>query len=298
MNMMRWWIVWLAGIAAGTPMCGCGGNGDTIGGSGLLEADDAIISAETSGQVKDLFFTEGTRVLAGDTLLVIDPSRVELELESALAGRKVARARLETSRFQLDQAQEAERYVRSERDRVTTLVKSGTSTQKQLDQLEHELTSAELGRKTARANIAALDAELARIDADINRLRRQLQDCYPVSPIAGVVTEKYIDAGELLVPGRPVARVARLDTVYVKVYLPTAAFASVSIGDQATVDTESGGRQYRGAVVWTSEEAEFTPKNVQTRESRTNLVYAVKIRVANSDGRLKVGMPVFVTIEK
>jgi HlyD family secretion protein len=279
-------------------IAGCGGDTETMGGSGLLEADEVIVSAEAAGRVETIRFDEGTPVNKGDTLLIIDPTRLELQLEAALAGQNVARARLESARLQFEQAKESERFVNAERDRIATLVRAGTATQKQLDQLEHEYTSAVLARRAAQANVAAIEAELTKIEADIGGLRRQLEDCYPICPTTGTVTEKYVEAGELLAPGRPIAKVSLLDTLWVKVYLPTGDFARVQIGDKAVVDTEAGGRQYHGQVIWTSEEAEFTPKNVQTKKSRTNLVYAVKVQVANTDGLLKIGMPVFVTIEK
>jgi HlyD family secretion protein len=277
---------------------GCSSDTKTIGGSGLLEADEVIVSAETAGRVETIRFDEGTPVNKGDTLLIIDPTRLELQLESALAGQNVARARLESARLQFEQAKESERFVSAERDRIATLVRAGTATQKQLDQLEHEYTSAVLARRAAQANVAAIEAELTKIEADINGLIRQLEDCCPICPTTGTVTEKYIEAGELLAPGKPIAKVSHLDTLWVKVYLPTGDFAQVQIGDKAVVDTEAGDKQYHGQVIWTSEEAEFTPKNVQTKKSRTNLVYAVKVQVANTDGLLKIGMPVFVTIEK
>ena len=96
--------------------------------------------------------------------------------------------------------------------------------------------------------------------------------------------------------GKPIAKLSRLDSLWVRVYLPAADFASVKVGDSAVVDTEAGEKVYRGEVVWMSPEAEFTPKNIQTRKSRANLVYAVKIRIANSDRTLKAGMPVYVSI--
>ncbi|MFQ6007628.1 MAG: HlyD family secretion protein [Candidatus Zixiibacteriota bacterium] len=277
---------------------GCDNDTRTIGGSGLIEADGIIVSAETAGRVESLRFEEGTSVCQGDTLLIIDPTRLELELAAARAGQKVALARLESARLQLEQSKESERFVNAERDRIATLVRSGTATQQQLDQLEHELTSATLARRTAQANATAIEAELTKIEADINRLKRQLQDCYPICPTSGTVTAKYVEAGELLAPGRPIAKISRLDTLWVKIYLPTADFAQVKISDKVIVDTESGNRQYQGEIVWTSEEAEFTPKNVQTKKARTNLVYAVKVRVVNTDGLLKIGMPVFVSVEK
>lgn len=275
---------------------GCGSGNDIRGGSGLLEANEVIVSAEVSGQVMSLRFDEGVALKPNDTLLVIDPSRLELELASAEAGRKVAAAQLESARVQLAQAQQTEQHAQRERDRVEKLVSSGTATQKQLDQLNFELTQAGLARETAQTSIAAIKAELAKIDADLARIKRHLKDCYPLSPSGGVVTEKYVEQGELLKPGDPIAKVSQLETLWVKIYLPAGAFAGVKIGDRATVDTEAGGGQYEGQVVWTSEEAEFTPKNVQTEKSRTNLVYAVKVKIDNVDGSLKIGMPVYVTI--
>jgi HlyD family secretion protein len=239
---------------------------------------------------------EGNEVHAGDTLLVIDPSRLELQLASARAGKNVAQAQLTSARVQLEKATEAEKYARSERDRVARLLQSGTATQKQLDQLEFELTQAKLSRETALAAIGTTEAELARIQADINRIEREINDCYPLSPIDGIITEKFVEMGELLNPGKAVIKISRLNSLWVKVYLPAGDFANIKIGDSAVIDTEAGGSQYTGEVVWTSEEAEFTPKNVQTEKSRANLVYAVKVRVENSDGNLKIGMPVYVTL--
>jgi len=297
MDAKRLLIAWVL-LSLTVTLLDCSNGNDVPGGSGLLEADEVIVSAEAAGRVESIRFVEGSQIEESDTLLIIDPSRLELELESALAGQQVTQARLQTANLQLEKARESERFAGAERDRVASLVKSGTATQKQLDQLEHEYTMAALGQQTARANITAIKAELTKIEADINRIRRQLQDCYPVAPMKGTITEKLVEKGELLAPGKPIAKISRLDTLWVKVYLPTADFAEIKVGDKATVDTEAGGKKYLGEVVWTSEEAEFTPKNIQTRKSRTNLVYAAKVRVANSDGHLKIGMPVFVTIEK
>ncbi|HUV29995.1 MAG TPA: HlyD family efflux transporter periplasmic adaptor subunit [Acidobacteriota bacterium] len=275
----------------------CGGLGDSSGGSGLVEADEVIVSAETSGQIQAVFFGEGTALKEGDTLLVIDGSRLELQMASMRAGREVATANLETARIKVQQATEAEEYAKSEFERASRLLKSGTATQKQFEQLQFEHSQAVLSKQAALANVRTLDAEIKKLDSDIDRFARELKDCYPLAPLSGTVTEKYIDAGELLAVGRPVAKIVRLDTVWVKVYLPAATFANVVSGTGARISTETGGREYDGTVVWTADEAEFTPKNVQTAESRAGLVYAVKVRIPNTDRRLKVGMPVFVSLE-
>ncbi len=274
----------------------CAGDSDRIGGSGLMEADETIVSAETSGRVLSLAFDEGDAVKINDTLAVIDPSRLELQLASAGAGRQVAQAQLEAAQVQLSKAGEAEQFAQNERDRIEKLLQSGTATRKQMDQVEFELTQAKLSRKSAEASLSTTRAELARIEAEINRIMREQVDCYPLAPIEGIVTEKYVEIGELVNPGKAVFKISQLNSLWVKVYLPSGDFASVKVGDVATIDTEAGERQYQGKVVWTSEEAEFTPKNVQTEKSRANLVYAVKVAVDNTDGGLKIGMPVFVTL--
>ncbi len=291
---MRRMVIWFLPLMM-IVIAGCSGDTNNRGGSGLLEADETIVSAETSGRILSLSFDEGTAVEAGDTLLVIDPSRLDLQFQSAEAGRKVARAQLESARIQLAKAKEAEAFATGERDRFARLLQSGTTTQKQLDQLEFELAQATLSRKTAAASISTIEAQISQIDANIATINRELKDCYPVSPLGGIVTEKYVDEGELLRPGGAIAKISRLNSLWVKVYFPTGDFAQMKVGDTATISTESGGETYAGQVVWTSEEAEFTPKNVQTEQSRANLVYAVKVRIDNTDGTLKIGMPVYVT---
>jgi HlyD family secretion protein len=263
----------------------------------MLEATEALVSFEASGRIIELRIAEGSRVGAGDTLAVIDPSRLELERKSAVAGRRVTEEQLVATQVQLRQAREAEQYAGRERDRIAGLVKSGTATQQTLDRLELEYTQAQLALQAAQANDAMIEAQLDKISADIDRIDRTLSDCYPTSPLRGVVTTKLVDQGELASPGKPLVKISQLDSLWVKVYLPAADFAQVRIGDSATVDTESGGNTYRGVVIWTAEKAEFTPKNVQTEKSRANLVYAVKVLIANTDGKLKIGMPVYVTID-
>ena len=291
----------LGGLALTLPLlmiiAACTGNGNQAGGSGLLEANEALVSSEVAGRAQTLFFDEGSRVKTNDTLLVVDDSRLKLELASARAGRKVVQSRLATTQLQLEQARETERFLATERFRVEELLKTGTATQKQFDEIDHRQRQASIATRQAAAGIQSIESELVKIDADIARIERAVKDCYPTAPLAGTVTEKYIDLGELLSPGKAIAKISRLDTLWVKVYLPSGEFANVKIGDQATLSTEAGGMEYEGTVVWTSDQAEFTPKNVQTEKSRANLVYAVKVVVANSDGSLKIGMPVYVTLK-
>ena len=277
-------------------LAGCGSDMSESSGSGFLEANEVTLSAENSGRVLDLKVDEGDRIKTGDTVLVIDPSRVELEMKAAEAGYRVAEADLSTARVQLETARTSANFAKKEKDRVARLLKSGTATQKTYDKLEFEYDQAELARRTAETRIMTLEAKLEKLAADIDLIKRVLDDAHPTSPINGIVVEKFVESGELLNPGKPMVRIASLDTLWVKVYLPAAQFSKIKLNDKVMIDTESGEQQYDGVVVWTSEEAEFTPKNVQTAKSRANLVYAVKVQIPNVDGRLKIGMPVFCSL--
>lgn len=286
------------------PLClivalsGCSKNDGVIGGSGMLETTEALVSSESSGRVLELRFDEGTIVRKGDTLALIDPSRLELEKKSAEAGRQITEEQLTAAKVQLSKAREAEQFAQKERDRIVGLVKTGTATQQTLDRLDQEYTQAKLALQAAKANNATLAAQLEKISADIDRIDRAISDCYPTSPLNGTVTTKHLDLGELAAPGKPIAKISQLDSLWVKVYLPAADFAEIKLGDDATIDIETGDSSLTGKVIWTAEEAEFTPKNVQTEKSRADLVYGVKVIVANQDGRLKIGMPVYVTFDR
>ncbi len=285
-------------VAGAAMLAGCGNDNGEAGGSAFIEANDVLVSAEAAGRIIEQRFEEGATVAQGDTLVIIDPSKIELDIASAEANRQALLANLDASKLMVTKARETESYVKSERDRVARLLKTGSATQKQMDQLEHEVSLAVNGRQTASANVDVITAQVSKLDADIARLQRQSQDVYIIAPSSGVMTEDYVDQGELVTPGKAVAKIAQLDTVWAKVYLPSGQFASVKIGDKASISTESGETSYQGTVIWTSSEAEFTPKNIQTEKSRANLVYAVKVSIPNSDGRLKVGMPVFITLGK
>lgn len=275
---------------------GCSGNNGPAGGSGMIEADESVISAESAGRILTLFVDEGSDVTTGDTLGILDTTDVTLQVQSVEASEDVIRQKIAAARTQLKQAEETAAYASKEFIRIEKLYSSGTTSQQRYDQVKHELTQAELAVKSIKATIASINAELTKLQADKARLIEQYVNCFPVAPIDGIVTEKFLDIGELAAPGKALVQISNLRSVWVKVYLPAGAFASVKIGDKAVVDTEAGGTTYDGTVVWTSEEAEFTPKNVQTENSRTNLVYAVKVKVENEDGSLKIGMPVFVTL--
>jgi HlyD family secretion protein len=278
-------------------LCACTKRETTPGGSGFIEAEDVLVSAQAGGLLLHLAYDEGQAISAGDTIGLIDTTTACLHVHQAVAGVRVVEARSSIASLQARQASHNLALAQKEFDRVRTLLASGSANQQQYDQAETACIQARLTEEQAQAGFVATQAELQNAVSQVAILREQADDCFPVSPMSGVVMTRYADPGELMAPGRPLVKIASLDTVWVKIYLPPSDLTEVHLGGHARVDPENGGNQrLEGVITWISDEAEFTPKNVQTKEARADLVYAVKVTVPNPGHILKIGMPVSVTV--
>lgn len=275
----------------------CSNNNTGPGGSGMIEATESVISAQATGQLERLLFDEGDPIAAGDTIGLLDTTTVVLQLRQARAARQAIAAKIQSTKIQIEQAAGNDSLAQREFERTDRLIKVGSANQQQYDQAKNARDQAHLAYQAATVALQAAQADLARTDADIALLEDQYDHCLPVSPLNGTVVTKFVEEGELLAPGKPIIKIAQLDTVWVKIYVPPRNLTLIKLGGKADVDPEDGRTQpLTGTITWISDEAEFTPKNVQTREARADLVYAVKITIPNPDGALKVGMPVSVAI--
>ena len=171
----------------------------------------------------------------------------------------------------------------------------GAATTKQLDDIVPQINAEQpVGREPVHPNnsVTSIDENASAIDLQIAQVEDQLTKCRISSPIDGLVLAKYVEAGELASPGRPIMKVADMERLYLRSYFTSDQLAGLQLGQEVTVVADFGADQqfeYPGKVTWISSESEFTPKSIQTRNSRANLVYAVKIAVQN-DGRLKIGL--------
>lgn len=285
-------------LIAGLLIISCGKQNQVPGGSGLIEATEIVVSSEISGQLKSLRFDEGDSIKMGDTIAEIDTVTTMLRLHQAEALKEIAEAKVKVSAINIEQAGYNLELAKKEYARVSALLKSGSINQQQYDQTETAYNQAILSKKQADAAYQAAVAELANAESAIALLGKQLNDCFPRSPESGVITNKFVEVGELIGVGKPLVKIAKLDTVWVKVYLPPSDLTRISLGGHALVDPEDGrNKSLEGKVSWISDQAEFTPKNVQTKEARADLVYAVKITIPNPGKILKIGMPVSVKIQ-
>jgi len=177
-------------------------------------------------------------------------------------------------------------------NRISALFEQQSVTQQQYDDVETALKGAKTQLDNARNSLRALAAKEEQLNAQLALLSSQLRDAKITAPIKGTILAKYISAGEIARPGSPIVSIAELENLWIKVYLTEKELGRIKLGD--TVQLEVGAfsdKTYPGTIAWISPKAEFTPQNVQTKEARADLVYAVKVNVKNPDGELKIGMP-------
>ena len=263
--------------------------------SGNFEATDVTISAETAGKILEFDITEGDTVSAGQVVALVDTAQLYYQRQQLLfqqsasnAGRPDISLQLAASRRELERQQREKR-------RIENLLADGAATTKQLDDIDaaiHVLRDQIAAQQSTLSNsTSSINESGLAIQSQIERLSDQIADCYITVPASGTVLTKYCEPGEYVVPGKPLLKVADLNRIYLRAYFTSLQLADIKLGQEVTVVANFGGEklyEYPGVIYWISSESEFTPKNIQTQDTRSNLVYAVKISVKN-DGRLKIG---------
>ncbi len=285
--------LWALSGALGLCLLGCADRTpEGFVGSGILEAEEVVVSSQVPGTLLRVPFAEGDRVQAGDTLAVVDVERIRLQIEEAGAAARVAEAQIAQSEAGLAAAREERAAVVRRADRVRLLDAKGSATEQDLDDLEtrERIASHQLDAASAAREAAWAQRERAR--AALSLLERTARDAAILAPRAGTVITRFLEPGELVSPGIAVVKLADLEEIRILVYVPVGELSRVRVGDEARIFPEGmAGEPVRGRIAWISPEAEFTPRNVQTRDARADLVFAVRVIAPNPDGRLKPGLP-------
>lgn len=265
---------------------------------GNFEATTVMVSSEVAGRLLYLDAAEGERLPAGRLIAQIDTTSLHLQLRQVEATIGALPQKLRTAIADIQVLESQKANLTRERDRVNRLVAQKAATPKQLDDMNGELAVIEqriaaIRSQTETANRAIL-AEKAPLLAQADIIREQIRRCRVHNPIAGTVLTRLAEPSEMVSPGMPLYRIGRLDTLTLRVYAGSVQLQQARIGQIVEVRIDQGEKGFEtlpGRLSWISGEAEFTPKVIQTKEERTNLVYALKVAVANPDGRLKIGMP-------
>lgn len=274
----------------------CGKGNKAYDASGVFESTEVTVSAEGNGKIMSLDLQEGDRLEAGAVVGCIDTVQLYLsKIQLEASRRAVGSGRLNISR-QIAALESQIAKQRQELDRFTKLEQAGASNRKQvediqaqLDILERQLAAQKESLQNTNSNVSG---QADALEAQVMQLEDKIRKCVITSPVSGTILAKYSEAGELAVQGRALFKVADLENIRLRAYITADQLTGLKLGQSVKVFADqgtSGRKEYAGTLVWISDKAEFTPKTIQTRDERANLVYAVKIAVKN-DGLIKLGM--------
>jgi HlyD family secretion protein len=276
----------------------CNNGNSDFDATGNFEADEIIVSSEAAGKIIKLEISEGQELQAGQTVGFIDTTQLYLRkrqlqysIQAVLAKRPDANSQLSTISEQLATANR-------EKKRVENLLKADAATQKQLDDLNAQIDllkkQYEALQSSLNITMRSLQSETLPLQAQLEQVNDQLKKSKIINPQAGTVLTQYAKQDEVVNPGKALYKIADLKTITLRAYLSGTQLAGIKIGQDVSVlvdaQSEQGSQKtYTGKIIWVSDKAEFTPKTIQTKDERANLVYAIKISVKN-DGLLKLGM--------
>lgn len=274
----------------------CGKGNKAYDASGVFESTEVTVSAEGNGRIMNLDIQEGDQLEAGAVVGCIDTVQLYLskvQLEATM--KAVGSGRLNISR-QIASLESQIAKQKQELARFTKLEKAGAANRKQVEDIQAQLEVLErqlAARKESLQNAnSGVSGQSAALEAQVMQLEDKIRKCVITSPVSGTILAKYSEAGELAVQGRALFKVADLDNIRLRAYITADQLTGLKLGQSVKVFADqgtSGRKEYAGTLVWISDKAEFTPKTIQTRDERANLVYAVKIAVKN-DGLIKLGM--------
>ncbi|MBP1615506.1 MAG: hypothetical protein H6Q13_2954 [Bacteroidetes bacterium] len=277
-------------------LAACGRGGDEYDATGTFEATEVTVSAEAAGRLLNFNAEEGTVLQAGNQIGLIDTVQLNLKKLQLEASMKSVQSQRPDLNKQVAATKQQIATAEREKRRVENLLKAGAANQKQLDDRNSELAvlRKQLSAQTSslQNSLQSLTEQGSSVGIQVAQVIDQLEKCHIVSPIDGTVLAKYTEAGELATIGKPLFKIADMEHIYLRAYITSAQLAEVKLGNKVTVFSDYGEdirKEYQGTITWISSRSEFTPKTIQTKDERANLVYAVKVAVKN-DGNLKIGM--------
>jgi HlyD family secretion protein len=288
----------------------CNRNENKFDATGTFEADEVIVSASANGKILSLNINEGSRIAKDSVVGLVDPTDLSLQKQQVQASIAALNEKTSDATPQIKMLQDQLKVQQTQLDnllhekaRIENLLKEDAATKKQLDDINFQIESAKKQMNVTqqqinmqRSNVATQNRGILSEGKPLQKRAQQLQEQLDRTnirnPVDGTVITKYAEAGEITSSGKPLYKIADLSTLNLRAYVTGDQLPQIKLGQQVTVFVDSGEKNYRkldGTITWVSDKAEFTPKTVQTKDERANLVYAMKVRVKN-DGYLKMGM--------
>lgn len=267
-------------------------NNEKADGYGNFEATEIIVSSEANGKLEFLNLEEGQILEKGAVVALVDTLQLYLNKQQLLASKETVASKSGGVWSQVSVLNEQLLTAKIEQQRIQKMFADKAATQRQLDVANSQADVLKKQIQSVETQNAPIVNEVKTIEAKVAQINDQIVKSKITNPIAGTVLTKFAEPGEIVSFGKPLYKIANMEEMTLRVYVSETQLANIKIGQQVTVKIDSGEemKDYKGSISWISASAEFTPKIIQTKEERVNLVYAVKVIVKN-DGSLKIGMP-------
>ena len=264
---------------------------------GNFEATEITISAESNGKIEFLNLDEGMQLEKDAVIGQIDTVQLYLNKQQLIASKSTIYSKSANVLSQRNVVQEQLKTAKIEQNRITTMFNESAATKRQVDEINGKVKVLQQQINSVETQNAPIVNEVKSIDVQIEKINDQLKKSKIINPVKGTVLAQYAEPNEITAFGKPIYKIADLSEMTLRVYFSETQLSSIKVGQEVTVsiDENKGAKTYKGKISWISSSAEFTPKIIQTKEERVNLVYAVKVIVKN-DGSLKIGMPAEVKL--
>jgi HlyD family secretion protein len=279
-------------------LAGCGQNNpETFTASGIVEGTAVKVAAQTGGYILKVNFDQGEDVEQGDVIAVVDTEKLAYQLEQIQAALDQVEIQHQINLNTLEKTRSEYQHIETKYKRFQDLYQQNSASKQTLDDLKTAYAGAKTQLENAQQNLRLVESKQKGLEAQRKLVLRQIKDATVTAPLSGTVTTKYFEAGETVPTGAAVVEIIDLAKMWTKVYVSELMLPKIKVGQEAKVRIDGTDQTLTGYVSWISPKAEFTPKNILTKESRTSLVYAVKVNVENPDKLLKHGMPVEVNFQ-
>lgn len=283
-------------VALAGLLSSCNSKESRFDASGSFEAEETIISSESSGTIKAFSIEEGDVLQVGQSIGYIDSTQLHLKKKQLLAQITALQSRKPNIPVQLAALEAQLQNAEKEKVRIENMIKGNAATTKQLDDINANIivlkTQIQAQKTTLQSSSNSISKDVDQLRVQIEQINDQLKRCQIISPMGGTVLAKYAEANEMAAPGKALYKIADLNNIILRTYISGDQLPQIQLNQKVTVatdDGEGGFKETEGSISWINDKAEFTPKTIQTKNERANMVYAVKIKVKN-DGSYKIGM--------
>ena len=279
-------------ILATMGLISCNKNNDKADGYGNFEATEITVSSEANGKIEFLKVEEGDELKSQSQVVLVDTLQLYFAKQKLIASKSTISSKSANVVSQKSVLQEQLKTTNLEKNRIRNMYAENAATKRQVDEIDGKVKVIEEQIKSIGTQNAPILNDLKSIDVQIAKINDQIAKSKIINPINGTVLTKYSEPGEITAFGKPLYKIADISEMTLRIYVSETQLSKIKVGQNVSVkiDAEKDMKSYQGTISWIASSAEFTPKIIQTKEERVNLVYAVKVKVKN-DGGLKIGMP-------